>query len=57
MNRVLFELLILDRIAVMKKVLVKVATETGINSEQTVIISQELDQLLNLHMNHISQTT
>ena len=55
MNKLLLELLLLHRIARMKKKLVKVANKTGINSNQTITCSQELDNLLNLHMKHISQ--
>jgi Spo0E like sporulation regulatory protein len=55
MNKVLLELLLLKRIARMKKKLLKVANSTGINSDQTITCSQELDRLLNLHMKHFSR--
>jgi hypothetical protein len=38
----------------MKKILVNVANSTGINSNETITCSQELDKLLNLHMKHFS---
>jgi hypothetical protein len=59
MNRdsYLFELLLLNRIALMKKQLVDVANETGLGSNETIKFSQELDRLLNLHMKHCSSGT
>jgi hypothetical protein len=54
MNKVFLELFLLKRIDGMKKKLVKVANKTGINSNQTITCSQELDNLLNLHMKHFS---
>jgi hypothetical protein len=50
MNKVLLELHLLERIDGMKKKLVEVVNNTGINSNQTITCSQELDNLLNLHM-------
>ncbi len=55
MNDVLLELLLLKNIAQMKNKLLIVANSTGINSNQTIKYSQELDNLLNLHMKHFSQ--
>lgn len=52
MNKVSLESLMLKRIDQMKKKLVKVANSTGINSNQTITCSQELDNLLNQHMEH-----
>ncbi|MEH7503748.1 aspartyl-phosphate phosphatase Spo0E family protein [Neobacillus drentensis] len=54
MNDVLLELLLLKNIAQMKNKLLIVANSTGINSNQTIKYSQELDNLLNLHMKHFS---
>lgn len=54
MNKLMLEILLLKRIARMKKKLVKIADSTGITSDQTIACSQELDRLLNLHMKHFS---
>jgi hypothetical protein len=55
MNNVLLELFLLKRIDEMKKKLVEAANSTGINSNQTITCSQELDNLLNIHMKHFSK--
>jgi hypothetical protein len=55
MNKVLIEMLLLQRIGNMKKQLVKIACNEGINSKETLKCSQELDNLLNLHMKHFAR--
>lgn len=50
MNKVTLELLLLKRIDKMRKDMVEIAFNTGINSQQTLKCSQELDILLNLHL-------
>lgn len=50
MNTIFFELLLLNHIEIMKKKMVDIANNTGINSQETITYSQELDVLLNLHM-------
>ncbi|QCJ45395.1 aspartyl-phosphate phosphatase Spo0E family protein (plasmid) [Bacillus sp. S3] len=54
MNAVLFELLLLEQINLMKKKMVELSFSTGISSYETLTCSQELDNLLNLHMRHFS---
>jgi Spo0E like sporulation regulatory protein len=54
MDKRLLELLLMKRINRLKKKMVMVAEITGMNSYQTVLCSQELDKLLNLHMKHFS---
>lgn len=54
MDKHLLELLLIKRIDRLKKKMVMVAEITGMNSYQTVLCSQELDKLLNLHMKHFS---
>ncbi|WP_034670087.1 aspartyl-phosphate phosphatase Spo0E family protein [Ectobacillus panaciterrae] len=49
MNKFTLELSLLKRIDEMKETLVKVANSTGINSNETITCSQELDNLLNLY--------
>ncbi|MEH7503749.1 aspartyl-phosphate phosphatase Spo0E family protein [Neobacillus drentensis] len=44
------ELLLLKLIDQTKKKMVELAYNTGINSQETIACSQELDVLLNLHM-------
>jgi hypothetical protein len=48
------ELVLIKRIDEMKETLVNVANSTGINSSETIAYSQELDNLLNLHMKYFS---
>ncbi|MGI8386626.1 aspartyl-phosphate phosphatase Spo0E family protein [Robertmurraya sp. P23] len=55
MNNISLELLLLNQIDKKKKKMVEVASETGMNSYQTLKCSQELDILINLHMKHFSQ--
>jgi hypothetical protein len=50
MHNTLLEAILLKRISVMKEELIVVATKTGFTSTQTVICSQQLDELLNEHM-------
>lgn len=52
MNKVTLELLLLKRIDNMRKDMIEIALNTGINSQQTLKCSQELDILLNLHMKY-----
>ncbi|MCH6268582.1 aspartyl-phosphate phosphatase Spo0E family protein [Neobacillus citreus] len=54
MNLELLELLLQKRIADEKKKLIKIAQSTGINSNQTITCSQELDKLINQHMKNFS---
>jgi hypothetical protein len=54
MNKYSLELVLIKRIDEMKETLVNVANSTGINSSETIACSQELDNLLNLHMKHFS---
>lgn len=54
MNKYTHELFLLKRIDEMKETLVTIANSTGINSCETITCSQELDNLLNLHMKHFS---
>ncbi|MGG7621206.1 aspartyl-phosphate phosphatase Spo0E family protein [Bacillus coreaensis] len=55
MDNISLELLLLNQIDKKKKKMVEVASITGIGSYQTLKCSQELDELLNLHMKHFSQ--
>ncbi|MDQ0200791.1 aspartyl-phosphate phosphatase Spo0E family protein [Neobacillus ginsengisoli] len=55
MNMQLLESLLLKRINRLKKKMVKVAAITGMDSYQTLLYSQELDKLINLHMKHFSK--
>jgi hypothetical protein len=50
MNKIFLELFIAE----LKKKLVENAKTTGINSPQTITCSQQLDNLLNLHMRYFS---
>jgi hypothetical protein len=54
MNKISIELLLLKRINKMKRKLVVIAKETGMNSTQTLKCSQDLDILINLHMKYFS---
>lgn len=54
MNNLLNEPFLLKYIEKMKEKLVETAYKTGINSQETIAYSQELDNLLNLHMKHFS---
>lgn len=55
MEEQLYELLLLDHIDLLKKKLINIAIDTGINSYETLRCSQELDAVLNLHMKHFSK--
>lgn len=50
----LSEILLLEQIELMKKEMVKLAKSTGFRSHETISCSQELDNLLNIHMKHFS---
>jgi hypothetical protein len=54
MNRISLEILLLKRIARIKKKLIETANTTGLNSIQTITCSQELDKLINLQMKYFS---
>lgn len=54
MNNELIEILLLQQIENMKKQMVKIACNKGINNKETLECSQELDTLLNLHMKHFA---
>ncbi|AZU62426.1 aspartyl-phosphate phosphatase Spo0E family protein [Neobacillus mesonae] len=49
------EIILLKKINLMKKKMVWLANSTGINSQETLTCSQELDNLLNLHMRLFSK--
>lgn len=50
----LSEILLLEQIELMKKEMANLAKSTGFISHETITCSQELDNLLNLHMKHFS---
>jgi hypothetical protein len=52
MNPLWMEKLLLLRIEEMKEGINEKVRRTGINSQETITHSQELDILLNLHMKH-----
>jgi hypothetical protein len=52
MNRISLQLLLLKRIARMKRKLIETANNTGIGSTQTIKCSQDLDKLINLQMKY-----
>ncbi|WP_066052232.1 aspartyl-phosphate phosphatase Spo0E family protein [Robertmurraya korlensis] len=54
MDNLNLELSLLNQIDKKKKKMVEVASDTGMNSYQTLKCSQELDVLINLHMKHFS---
>lgn len=55
MNKISLELLLLKRINRIKKKLIETANKTGLNSQQTLTCSQELDKLINLQMKYFSK--
>lgn len=55
MDNISLELSLLNQIDKKKKKMVEVASNTGMNSIQTLKCSQELDILINLHMKHFSR--
>jgi hypothetical protein len=55
MNKITLEILLLKRINKMKRKLIVIAAETGMNSPQTLKCSQDLDTLINLHLKYFSQ--
>ncbi|GHI01346.1 aspartyl-phosphate phosphatase Spo0E family protein [Neobacillus kokaensis] len=55
MTKLLCELILSKKIDLMKKKMVRLAKSTGINSQETLTCSQELDNLINLHMIYFSK--
>lgn len=54
MNKYSLEKLVLRRINMMRKEMIRIAHETGINSVETITYSQKLDRLIYLHLLHFS---
>ncbi|QED49129.1 aspartyl-phosphate phosphatase Spo0E family protein [Cytobacillus dafuensis] len=54
MNKASIEQLVLKRINKMRKEMIRIAHETGINSKETLTYSQKLDRLIYLHILHFS---
>lgn len=55
MTTFLCELMLIKKIDLMKKKMVRLAYSTGFNSQETLRCSQELDNLINLHMKYFSK--
>ncbi|WP_153043081.1 aspartyl-phosphate phosphatase Spo0E family protein [Neobacillus mesonae] len=47
--------MLIKKIDLMKKKMVRLAHSTGFNSQETLRCSQELDNLINLHMKYFSK--
>ena len=55
MNKKITEISLLKRIEKMKKEMIELANSKGINCEETITYSQEIDILLNLYMKDFGQ--